>query len=123
MLARSSRDTRAHRVGAEVAPDDVAAEGQRQAVGPVSPPDAQVRDAAQAVVPVRQLPFVDEQPRLDRAVHHGRLYRIEGHHPAGDAGAEELQREVRAVVSSPGIATVAPSRDGGPSGRATTIGP
>ena len=44
MLSCSIVDTVAHRVGAEVAADDVAAERQRQPAGPLEPPLAEVDD-------------------------------------------------------------------------------
>ena len=64
MLSLSSRLISAHRLGAEVAADDVAAQRQRQP-GLLLPPDAQVDDQVQALILKRELAFVDDQPGVE----------------------------------------------------------
>ena len=86
---------RAHRPAPEVAADDVAAEGQRQAAGSIRPPDAQVDEASKPLVTVGQLAFVDQQSRFHRTVDNRRLNLVEWQHTIRDAWMEQLQREIR----------------------------
>ena len=57
-----------HRLGAEIAADDVAAERQRQAAGALEPPLAEVDDLVQALGRVGQLSLVNQQPGIDATV-------------------------------------------------------
>ena len=82
-------------LGPEVAADDVAAERQRQAAGPLRPPLAEVDDLLQALVLIRQLPFVDEQPGLGLAIEDGLLNLVERNHDVLEVGLVEPQRQVR----------------------------
>ena len=61
------RDLADH-LGSEIAADDVAAERQRQAAGPPGPPLPEIDDLLQPFVLVRQLPLVDQQPRVRLAI-------------------------------------------------------
>src|SRR5581483_7267735 len=56
----------AHGLLAQVAPDDVAPQGQRQA-GLLLPPDAEVYGKVQALVLKGELPLVDDEPRIELA--------------------------------------------------------
>jgi hypothetical protein len=61
-VVQQLRDLADH-LGPEIAADDVAAERQRQAAGPLVHHFAQVHDLPQAVVGVGELPLVDQQSR------------------------------------------------------------
>ena len=67
MLSCSSFETLRDHLGPEIAPDDVAAERQRQPAGALRPPLAEVDDLPQPFVLIRELPFVDQQPGLGLA--------------------------------------------------------
>ena len=84
-----------HRLGAEVAANDVAAERQRQAAGALEPPFAQVHDLLEAVDGVGELALVDEQAGLDAAVHDGLVNLVERHDLGHERPVVHLQREKR----------------------------
>ena len=79
----------------EVAADDVAAERQRQSAGVVGPPLAEVDDLLQPFLGIRQLPLVNEQPRVGLALEHGLLNLVEGNDHVFEVGLVEPQRQVR----------------------------
>ena len=58
-------------VAAEIAADDIAAQGQRQP-GLLLPPDAEIDDQLQALILKRQLPFVNDQAGVEFARGDGR---------------------------------------------------
>ena len=55
-----------HRLSSEIAANGVSTERQRQS-GILHPPLSQIHDQMQSVILVRQLPFVNNQPRIDFA--------------------------------------------------------
>src|SRR5205807_9055991 len=67
-LFRSPADPADRRI-AQVAADDIAAEGQRQP-RPLLPPDAEIYDQMQTLVMERQLTFVDDKARFKLACRH-----------------------------------------------------
>ena len=95
MLSCSRRDSREISSGPEVAANDVAAERQRQAVGALGPPLAEVDELPQALLLVGELAFVNQQPRLDLAVAHGLEDLVKRHHDVLHVGLVEPQREKR----------------------------
>ncbi len=68
--------------------------GQRQAGGPLRPPLAEVDDLLQALVLIRQLPFVNEQPGFRLAVEDGLLNLVERNYDELEVGLVEPQRQV-----------------------------
>src|SRR5262245_2758831 len=84
----------ADQLGSEIAADDVAAERQRKPARALVPPLAEIDDLAQAVLGVRQLPFVDEQARVGLAVGDEPLDLIERHDDVLEIGLVESQREI-----------------------------
>ncbi len=80
---------------AEVAADDVAAKRQRQTTSLVRPPLAEVDNLLQALVLIRQLPLVDEQPRLCLAIEDGLLDLVERDNDVLEVGLVQPQREIR----------------------------
>ena len=87
MLSCSIFDTVANHLRAEIAADDVAAERQRQPAGALGPPLAEVDDLPQAVVLVRELPLVDQQPRVRLAVENRLLNLVERHDHELESGS------------------------------------
>ena len=81
--------------------------GSGRPAGALRPPLAQVDDLPQAVVGVRELPFVDQQAGVGLALQHEVLDLIERHDDVFEVGLVEPQRRY-AVVSVPGIAIVRP---------------
>lgn len=79
----------------EVAPDGVAAEGQRE-VGAVAPPGAEIGDGAERVVGVGDLRFVDDETGIDLFVEHTIDDLVKWNDAHVDiASEEEAQREDR----------------------------
>ena len=76
MLARRWREILLRQLGAQVLPDDVAAERQGQA-GLLEPPFAHVRHEVEPALREGELAFVDEEAHVHVAVHHGVLDRVE----------------------------------------------
>jgi hypothetical protein len=80
------RDLRDH-LGAEIPPDHIAAERQWQSAGALGPPFAQIDDLLQALVLIRELALVNEQPGGDLAFTDRVLNAIERHDHVGDVGS------------------------------------
>ena len=57
---------------AQLAPHHVSAQRQRQP-RPLLPPDAEIDDQVQPLIPERQLPLMDDQPRVVAARATGRM--------------------------------------------------
>src|SRR5579864_6565976 len=68
----------ADRLGPQVAADDVAPQRQRQS-RPRLPPDPQIDDQMQALIPIRKLPFVNDQAGVKLARGHCRNDLVEWH--------------------------------------------
>ena len=85
---------------AQILADGVGAQRQRQA-GVLLPPVAQIDDELQVLLAERELPFVNDQPGVDRlavvlAGHDGRNDLVERHFDAGKIRAQaQPQRQVR----------------------------
>ena len=126
MLSCSIFDTLRDHLGPEIAADDVAAERQRQAAGPLRPPLAEVDDLCKPFVLVRQLALVDQQPGLRLAVEHRLLNLIERHDDELEIRLVDPQRQVgggqragnRDAAALHAVARAPPSCR-----RRTTIGP
>ena len=95
MLSWSSRDSRDDQLRPEIAANHVAAERQRQAARALGPPLAEVDELPQPLLLVGELPFVNQQPRLDLAVAHGLEDLVERHHHVLDVRLVEPQRQER----------------------------
>ena len=78
----------------QVLADHIAAEWEREA-GFLKPPCAHVGDEVEALVGVRELPFVDEETELRVAGEHRRLDLVEGRGDGNEIGLVEPEREVR----------------------------
>src|SRR5881628_3690509 len=53
-----------HQIGSQIPPDDVSAKGQRQA-GPVHPPFSEIDHLVKSQFSIRQLAFMNQQPRFE----------------------------------------------------------
>ena len=78
---------------AQRAADGIAAQRQRQA-GLLAPPDAEVEDLLQSVTCVRELAFVDDEPGVELARHHGGNDLVEVDRDSLDLRSKELQSEI-----------------------------
>ena len=78
----------------EVAPDDVAAERQRQPAGALGPPLAEIDDLPQPFVLIRQLALVDQQAGLGAAVEHRLTDLVERHDDVLEVRFVDPQRQV-----------------------------
>ena len=95
MLSCSSFETFAIISRPEIAADDVAAERQRQAAGPLGPPLAEIDDLLQPFVLVGQLPLVDQQARVRLAVEDRLLNLVERDDDVFEVRLVDAQRQVR----------------------------
>ena len=123
-VVQQPRDASRIALGPEIAPDDVAAERQRQPAGAVGPPLAEVDDLRAGPLPRRSAGLRESAGRR-RPRRRARLpgSRSNGMTSYFDARARYSRSARNAVVSSPGTPTRTPSSDVGPSFLATTIGP
>ena len=94
MLSLSSRAIRETIACAQVLPNDVAPQRQRQP-RLLEPPLPQVDHLVKTLVPVIELTFVNQKPRVDASFSHRRQDLVERHHRDRHILAQaELERQV-----------------------------